>query len=191
VPSEPEVDSKSTEKLAAIPRSTIRRATIRPRRSDGEARRRRILGLVERASPEVYVINDAESMAPRPPVLDSYRAQRALDERRRDRESVQEMERQRHTPDPAGRMMPPVPESGDFASIAADNAYLRRVRARHEARRVARRVPAPYPYDTEERAAANRMFATDFTSRTTDADTAPSFRAPVSHQICNFPTQVY
>jgi hypothetical protein len=161
-PVEPEVASKATEKVTSGPRSAIRRQrTVRGphARLSAETRRRRMLGMVSDAHPEDFEVQVLEpqsggpsnqSELPSGPPFQS-RAMRMFEQERMRLRDTLSFERQ-HAPNSEmdGPLMPPVPESRDYAGIEERQREIQRLRqVRQDLRRMARRHPAPTPPYTD------------------------------------------
>lgn len=161
-PVEPEVASKAIEKVASGPRSAIRRQrTVRgPHlRPSAESRRRRMLGMVSDARPddfEVQILDPPsggpsnESDMPSGAPFQS-RAIRMFEQERMRLRDTLSFERQ-HAPNSEmdGPLMPPVPESRDYAGLEERQREIQRLRqVRQDLRRMARRQPAPTPPYTD------------------------------------------
>jgi hypothetical protein len=163
-PVEPEIASKATEKVASGPRSAIRRQrTVRGphARLSAETRRRRMLGMVSDARPEDFEVQILEppSGAGGPPNESEVpsgapfqsRAMRIFEQERMRLRDTLSFERQ-HAPNSEmdGPLMPPVPESRDYAGIEERQREIQRLRqVRQDIRRMARRQPAPTPPYTD------------------------------------------
>jgi hypothetical protein len=128
-----------------------------------------MLGLVERTNPEEYQIWDSQN---RPVITDAEltsiaslqaRAQRMFEEEQsRVREPFSFERLHPSNTEPDGPMMPPVPESRDYASIEARQLEIQRLRqARQDLRRMARRHPAPTPPYTDNDPASMTRPGTD------------------------------
>jgi hypothetical protein len=160
-PAEPEVASKAAEKVTSGPRSAIRRQrTVRGphARLSAESRRRRMLGMVSDAPPEDFEVQVLGPHFGGPNQIElpsgapfQSRAMRMFEqERMRLRDSLS-FERQ-HAPNSEmdGPLMPPVPESRDYAGIEERHREITRLRqVRQDLRRMARRHPAPTPPYTD------------------------------------------
>lgn len=161
-PVEPEVASKATEKVASGPRSAIRRQrTVRGphARLSAESRRRRMLGMVSDARPdefEVQILDPPSGGPPNETEMPSgapfqSRAMRMFEQERMRLRDTLSFERQ-HAPNSEmdGPLMPPVPESRDYAGIEERQREIQRLRqVRQDLRRMARRHPAPTPPYTD------------------------------------------
>lgn len=124
---------------------------MNPRRSSDEARTRRMLGIVERVIPESESRSSlAETQLAAVTSLRA-RAQRMLEsEHAAPRDHIIFERIPPHRPQSEGPMMPPVPESRDYASLDSRRRDIQRSRqARIEARRLSRRQPAPTPPYTD------------------------------------------
>jgi hypothetical protein len=161
-PVEPEVAFKATEKVASGPRSAIRRQrTVRGphARLSAETRRRRMLGIVSDARPEDFEVQileppsggpSNESEMPSGAPFQS-RAIRMFEQERMRLRDTLSFERQ-HAPNSEldGPLMPPVPESRDYAGVEERQREIQRLRqVRQDLRRMARRQPAPTPPYTD------------------------------------------
>ncbi|KAH7356630.1 hypothetical protein BKA65DRAFT_534440 [Rhexocercosporidium sp. MPI-PUGE-AT-0058] len=159
-PVEPAVASKAAEKIAAGPRSSIRRQrTLRGphARLTAEVRRRRILGLMPEAEPEEFEVSEgqqgnmlAQVELPSPAAL-QMRAFRMVEQERMRMRDPLSFERQHPSnPDVDGPLMPPVPESRDYSVAEERHREIYRLRqVRQDLRRMARRHPAPTPPYTD------------------------------------------
>jgi hypothetical protein len=161
-PVEPEVASKATEKVTSGPRSAIRRQrTVRGphARLSAETRRRRMLGMVSDAHPEDFEVQVLEPQSGGPPNQSELpsgppfqsRAMRMFEQERMRLRDTLSFERQ-HAPNSEmdGPLMPPVPESRDYAGIEERQREIQRLRqVRQDLRRMARRHPAPTPPYTD------------------------------------------
>jgi hypothetical protein len=165
-PVEPEVASKATEKVASGPRSSIRRQrTVRGphARLSAETRRRRMLGMVSDARPEdfeVQILEPPSGAGGPPPPNESEmssetpfqsRAMRMFEQERMRLRDTLSFERQHPaSSEMDGPLMPPVPESRDYAGIEERQREIQRLRqVRQDLRRMARRQPAPTPPYTD------------------------------------------
>ncbi len=158
-PVEPEIASKAAEKVSSGPRSAIRRQrTVRGphARLSAETRRRRMLGMVSDARPEDFEVHVLEPQSrgpsielPSGPPFQS-RAMRMFEQERMRLRDTLSFERQ-HAPNSEmdGPLMPPVPESRDYAGIEERQREIARLRQRQDLRRMARRHPAPTPPYTD------------------------------------------
>ncbi len=161
-PVEPEVAFKATEKVASGPRSAIRRQrTVRGphARLSAETRRRRMLGIVSDARPEDFEVQILEPPSGGPPNESEMpsgapfqsRAMRMFEQERMRLRDTLSFERQ-HAPTSEidGPLMPPVPESRDYARVEQRQREIERLRqVRQDLRRMARRQPAPTPPYTD------------------------------------------
>lgn len=161
-PVEPEIASKATEKVASGPRSAIRRQrTVRGphARLSAETRRRRMLGMVSDARPEDFEVQVLEPPLGGPPNESEMpsgapfqsRAIRMFEQERMRLRDTLSFERQ-HAPNSEmdGPLMPPVPESRDYAGVEERQREIQRLRqVRQDLRRMARRQPAPTPPYTD------------------------------------------
>ncbi|KAG4438420.1 hypothetical protein IFR05_006126 [Cadophora sp. M221] len=159
-PVEPEVASKAAEKIAAGPRSSIRRQrTLRGphARLTAEARRRRILGLMPEAEPEEFEVSESQQgnmpnqVELRSSAALQMRALRMVEQERMRMHDSLSFERQHPSnPDVDGPLMPPVPESRDYSVAEERQREIYRLRqVRQDLRRMARRHPAPTPPYTD------------------------------------------
>jgi hypothetical protein len=161
-PVEPEVAFKATEKVASGPRSAIRRQrTVRGphARLSAETRRRRMLGIVSDARPEDFEVQILEPPSGGPPNESEMpsgapfqsRTMRMFEQERMRLRDTLSFERQ-HAPNSEidGPLMPPVPESRDYAGVEERQREIQRLRqVRQDLRRMARRQPAPTPPYTD------------------------------------------
>ncbi|KAI9054208.1 hypothetical protein LZ554_001378 [Drepanopeziza brunnea f. sp. 'monogermtubi'] len=156
-PIQPEVASKAAEKTAAGPRSSIRRQRAmrvpHPHPRIAEARRRRILGmepedddLPETQRPS-YSLETEITFSESPQM----RTLRMLDEQRVRARDPLSFERQRTSNGEDGPLMPPVPESRDYAGdVRERQREVHRVRQMgQELRRMGRRSHAATPPYTD------------------------------------------
>lgn len=160
-PVEPEVASKATEKVASGPRSAIRRQrTVRGphARLSAETRRRRMLGIVSDARPEDFEVQILEPPSGGPPNESEMpsgapfqsRAIRMFEQERMRLRDTLSFERQHASNSEDGPLMPPVPESRDYAGVEEREREIQRLRqVRQDLRRMARRQPAPTPPYTD------------------------------------------
>jgi hypothetical protein len=162
-PVEPEVAFQATEKVASGPRSAIRRQrTVRGphARLSAETRRRRMLGIVSDARPEDFEVQILEPSSGGPShenemrsgaLFQSRGAMRMFEQDRMRLRDTLSFERQ-HAPhsEMDGPLMPPVPESRDYAGVEERQREIQRLRqVRQDLRRMARRQPAPTPPYTD------------------------------------------
>ncbi len=125
-------------------------------RLTAEARRRRMLGLMPENEPEEYEVSEIQqeippnqAQLPSPASLQS-RAMRMFEQERIRLRDPLSFERQHPSNTEDGPLMPPVPESRDYAGIEERQREIYRLRqVRQDLRRMARRHPAPTPPYTD------------------------------------------
>ncbi|PBP25098.1 hypothetical protein BUE80_DR003916 [Diplocarpon rosae] len=149
-PTEPEVASKIAEKIAAGPRSSIRRN--RPLRISQHAARRRVapdvVEVEESELPEIQQNTHPDQIE----VFSSNSVHRQMHERARERmrESYNLMRQQSSSNTQDSHFMPPVPESRDYTGADETQREIYRARQlRLDLRRLGRRHPAPTPPYTD------------------------------------------
>ncbi|PBP19364.1 hypothetical protein BUE80_DR009882 [Diplocarpon rosae] len=156
-PIEPEVPSKIAEKIAAGPRSSIRRN--RPLRISQHAPRRRVAPDVEVQESELPEFQQ-NTPTDHGEVFSSNSVHRQMHERARERmrESYNLMRQQSSSNTQDSHFMPPVPESRDYTGADETQREIYRARQlRLDLRRLGRRHPAPtHPYTDGDRAPLTR-----------------------------------
>jgi hypothetical protein len=160
-PAEPDVASKGAEKIASVPRSSIRRQRA-VRRSHPpvsvENIRRRMQGMAADSNTAYEIWENTERErrpsprdAEEPPAASQARGSRAFDDERMRLRETLSFERQ-HLPNVEidGPLMPPVPEPRDYSSADVRRREIQRLlEVRRDLRRIARRRPAPTPPYTD------------------------------------------